>query len=157
MDLVAMLRAAYSGELAAAEAYRGHWRASRDPEERARIREIEGEERHHRELVGEMLRALGASPDAGADVRALILGRCFGALCRIAGWFLPMYVAGRLESRNVAQYAEMAELARPSHPEMADRLLDMSRVEAEHERYFRSRVEGHPWTRIFPVWRPEKV
>jgi demethoxyubiquinone hydroxylase (CLK1/Coq7/Cat5 family) len=41
--LVAILRAAYSGELAAGLAYRGHWRSLRDPEARGRIREIEDE------------------------------------------------------------------------------------------------------------------
>src|SRR5260221_489962 len=68
--LVRQLRGAYSGELAAAFAYRGHWRSVSDDGERERIRTIEAEEWHHRELVGAMLRQLGAKPNA---VRELII------------------------------------------------------------------------------------
>ena len=48
--LIAILRHAYSGERAAGYAYNGHWKAVSDPAERARIREIEEEEWHHRRL-----------------------------------------------------------------------------------------------------------
>ena len=57
--LTAILRLAYSGELAAALAYRGHWKSVGDPDERARIRQIEEEEWHHRDLVGGMLARIG--------------------------------------------------------------------------------------------------
>ena len=40
-DLVAILQLAYSGELAAALAYRGHWKSVSDIEDRRRIRQIE--------------------------------------------------------------------------------------------------------------------
>ena len=36
--LAAILRLAYSGELAAALAYRGHWKSVRDPDERESVR-----------------------------------------------------------------------------------------------------------------------
>ena len=61
--LIRVLQNAYSGELAAGYAYRGHWRSLRDPAERERSRVIEAEEWHHRELVGGMLRQLGAAPN----------------------------------------------------------------------------------------------
>ncbi len=38
LDLARILRHAYSGERAAAYAYRGHWKSVADPGERARIR-----------------------------------------------------------------------------------------------------------------------
>ena len=47
-SLIEILQLAYSGELAAAYAYRGHWKSVSDPEERHRIEEIENEEWHHR-------------------------------------------------------------------------------------------------------------
>jgi hypothetical protein len=102
--LVDQLALAYSGELAAAYAYRGHWRAVRDPEERASIRKIEEEEWHHRLRVGALLRGLGGRPRFIREVRAWLVGRTLGLLCHVSGWFLPMYFAGRLESRNVVAY-----------------------------------------------------
>ncbi|HEV3486149.1 MAG TPA: hypothetical protein VG106_12125, partial [Vicinamibacterales bacterium] len=61
--LIRQLQGAYSGELAAGHAYRGHWRSVRDASERERIRVIEQEEWHHRELVGALLAQLGAKPN----------------------------------------------------------------------------------------------
>jgi demethoxyubiquinone hydroxylase (CLK1/Coq7/Cat5 family) len=46
--LVEILQLAYSGELAAAYAYNGHWHSLVDPAERARVKTIEEEELHHR-------------------------------------------------------------------------------------------------------------
>src|SRR5258708_35783583 len=66
--LVRQLRGAYSGELAAAFAYRGHWRSGRDDGERERIRTIEAEEGPHRDLGGRMLHQLGAQPDATREL-----------------------------------------------------------------------------------------
>jgi demethoxyubiquinone hydroxylase (CLK1/Coq7/Cat5 family) len=42
--LILILKLAYSGERAAAYAYRGHWHSVRNPDERARIEAIENEE-----------------------------------------------------------------------------------------------------------------
>jgi hypothetical protein len=53
-QLITTLQMAYSGELAAGYAYRGHWHSVSDAEERDRIKIIEDEEWHHRRLVGEM-------------------------------------------------------------------------------------------------------
>lgn len=151
--LGAILRLAYSGELAAGLAYRGHWRSVRDAEDRARIRQIEEEEWHHRRLVGEMLRALGSRPSRAREARALVIGRTLGLLCHVMGWFVPMYGAGRLESRNIREYEEAARLAElAGHPELVDCLLTMAEVEWEHERYFRSRVEGRGATRLLGLW-----
>src|SRR5262245_64864919 len=100
-DLVAILRLAYSGELAAALAYRGHSKSVSDAEDRRRIRQIEEEEWHHRGLVGDMLLALGESPGNLREVRAWLIGRTLGLLCHVSGWLAPMYGAGKLESRNV--------------------------------------------------------
>lgn len=151
--LVSKLQLAYSGELAAAVAYRGHSKSVNDPEERERIREIENEEWHHRELVGEMLRSLKAGPRRWREVRAAIIGHTIALFCRIAPWFPPMYGAGRLESRNIQEYEDAAVCARDSgHAELVDCLLQMAEVEWEHEHYFRGKVEGSRWSRYVPVW-----
>lgn len=151
--LIALLQLAYSGERAAGLAYRGHWESVRDPEERRRIREIEDEEWHHRRLVGEMLVALGARPRRAREIRALVVGRSLGMLCHLGPWFVPMYGAGRLESRNIGEYEDAARFALAcGHEELVDCLLGMAEVEWEHEHYFRAKVEGHPWSRVFRVW-----
>src|SRR5262245_57745801 len=107
-DLVAILQLAYSGELAAGLAYRGHWKSLRESQDRQRIQQIEGEEWHHRELVGGMLKALGSSPRRLKEVRAWLIGRFLGCLCHVSGWLAPMYGAGKLESRNVREYEAAA-------------------------------------------------
>ncbi|HET8644166.1 MAG TPA: demethoxyubiquinone hydroxylase family protein, partial [Vicinamibacteria bacterium] len=109
--LVRQLQLAYSGERAAAYAYRGHWKSVRDPGERARIRQIEDEEWHHRDLVAGLMAQMGAGPDRYREVRALVIGRVLGALCHLAGWFAPMYGAGKLERRNIVEYEDAARYA----------------------------------------------
>lgn len=154
-SLIATLQAAYSGERAAGYAYRGHWRSVSDAGERARIREIEEEEWHHRLLVGEMLAALGAGPRRRLEVRAVLIGRTLGVLCHVAPWFAPMYGAGRLESHNIKEYEDAARHAEAcGHHELVECLLTMAEVEWEHEAYFRSKVLGHPLCRLFGVWPP---
>jgi hypothetical protein len=151
--LIHVLQLAFSGERAAAYAYRGHWRASADAEEAARIRQIEEEEWHHRRLVGDLLAGLGAAPSRWREARSLLIGRTLGVLCHLSGWFLPMYAAGRLESRNVAEYESAARHALGcGQGQMLDCLLAMAEVEWEHERYFRAKVAGHRWTRRLGLW-----
>ena len=128
--LVAVLRRAYSGELAAGLAYRGHWQAVRDPEDRARIRQIEADEWHHRDLVGGLLARLGSVPSAERERRARAIGRTLGFLCQVTGWLAPMYGAGRLERGNIVEYETAARLAvRAGWPDFADCLLAMAEVE----------------------------
>lgn len=152
-SLIAILQLAYSGELAAAYAYRGHWKSVSDPEERRRIEEIENEEWHHRKLVGEMLQNLNAAPNKSREIRAGIIGRVLGFLCHFTGWLAPMYGAGRLESRNVREYETAAHFAREcGHEELVDCLLTMAETEWEHEKYFRSRVLIHSFGRRLSLW-----
>jgi len=151
--LIAVLRAAYSGELAAAHAYAGHWRSVSLPEERDRIRAIELEELHHRELVGELLAKLGATPSPRRERLFRLIGRFLGPLCSISGWLAPMYGAGFLERGNIVEYEIAARLAEESgHPEFVECLLEMAEVEWEHERYFRERVLSHRFARWIPLW-----
>jgi len=152
-QLIATLQMAYSGELAAGYAYRGHWHSVSDPAERARIKTIEDEEWHHRKLVGEMLSSLGAGPKTVREIRATVVGRVLGLLCHISGWFAPMYGAGRLESRNIVEYETAARHARAcGREDLIDCLLTMAEVEWEHEHYFRTCVLRHRWSRRVSIW-----
>lgn len=124
-----------------------------DPEEAARIRQIEDEEWHHRRLVGELLAGLGAGPSRLRELRAWLIGRTLGLLCHVAGWFLPMYAAGRLESRNVREYETAARHALGcGQGGLLECLLAMAEVEWDHERYFREKVRGHRLTRWLGLW-----
>ena len=152
-NLIARLQLAYSAERAAAYAYRGHWHSVFDNDERVRIEQIENEEWHHRELVGEMLESLGAHPNRQREIRALLIGRGLGLLCHVMGWLAPMYGAGRLESRNIGEYETAARHARAcGREDLIDCLLTMAEVEWEHEYYFRSRVLWHPLGRRLRLW-----
>ena len=143
-QLVTILRAAYSGELAAAYAYRGHWKSVSNQVERERIRQIENDEWIHRKRVGEMLDILGSRPSTLKEVRMWLTGRTIGALCHVIGWFMPMYFAGRLEGRNVEEYELAAVHAEALDLKQFERELRVMRsVEREHELFFLNAVLGH--------------
>ena len=151
--LIAILQLAYSGELAAAYAYRGHWHSVSAADERESIRTIEEDEWRHRKLVGEMLTALGSAPNQARETRATIIGRTLGFLCHVSGWLAPMYGAGKLESRNIVEYETAARYARDcGQAELIDCLLEMAEVEWDHEKYFRSQVLRHALGRRLPIW-----
>lgn len=153
--LVALLQLAHSGERAAAYAYSGHWRSVRQAEDRATIKRIEAEEWDHRSRVGRMLAALDAQPARAREreLKMMVIGRAVALLCFVSGRFVPMYGAGMIERRNVHEYVEAARLARVSaHPEFVDELLEMARVEWDHEHYFRSQVSGRWQLRLLPLW-----
>ena len=151
--LVAVLQHAHAGELAAGHAYRGHAASVSSLEEKEGIRKIEDEEWAHRTQVGEMLAALGAAPDAARERKLFRIGKTIAFLCRIGGWYVPMYGAGRLESHNVKEYEDAADFAVASgHPEFVECLLEMAEVEWDHEAYFRAKVESHWLRHVIRVW-----
>ena len=142
--MIRILQNAYSGELAAAFAYRGHWKSLKESPEKEQIKKIEAEEWHHRERVGRWLVLLDAKPRRVRDALFWTIGRTLGLTCHMSGWFMPMYFAGRLENGNVVEYEDAAMLAEELEMrECVDDLLDMARVEAEHEIFFREVVTGH--------------
>ena len=151
-QLIGILKAAYSGELAAGYAYRGHWKSVSNQMERDGIRKIENEEWVHRKRVGEMLDALGSRPSTLREVRMWLTGRTIGALCHVIGWFLPMYFAGRLEGRNVQEYEEAAlHAAALELNQFEGELRIMQSVEREHELFFLKAITGH---RLLPLVQP---
>jgi hypothetical protein len=160
--LIDLLQLAYSGEKAAALAYRGHARSVRTGEAflpwlrtsqrrsrsdrlrcRSAIEKIERDEWIHREKVGRLLQRLGSGPRRIREIRSGLVGHVLGALCRVSGWFLPMYFAGRLETRNVAEYERAAGWARElGLTEFLPDLAEMAAVEVEHEKFFE--ILGRP-------------
>ena len=150
-NLIHILQNAYSGEVAAAFAYRGHWRSLRSSVEKERIKQIEAEEWDHRRRVGEWLEKLDAGPRRAREKVFWTIGKFLGLSCFISGWFMPMYFAGRLESGNSVEYEDAAKFAEElGMNECKGDLLDMARVEVEHEIFFRETVTGH-W--LLPTMR----
>jgi hypothetical protein len=147
--LIHILQGAYSGELAAGFAYRGHWKSVKNANERAAIKKIEHEEWVHRQRVGEMLASLDSGPRRLREVKLWMIGRTIGLSCHLIGWFLPMYFAGRLESGNVIEYEVAASHAGAlGLKEFEADLLVMARVEKEHELFFLNVITGH---RLLPI------
>lgn len=145
--LVRMLQMAHAGELAAAHAYRGHWRSllRRHPDQAQAILEVEAAEWHHRNRVGELLEDLGERPAPTREAAMGAIGHLFGALCFVSGWFAPMYAAGRLEAMNVGQYAiARADATTLGLVTMAADLADMEAEEQRHEDLFAALVRDHP-------------
>lgn len=143
-NLIRILQHAHAGELAAAYAYRGHWKSLKESAEKTQIEVIENEEWVHRENVRKWLTELGAGPRKMREAIFWTIGRVLGILCFVSGWFFPMYFAGRLESQNILEYEEAAKYA--SDLEMEDcesEMNKMSRVEAQHEAFFSKAVAGH--------------
>jgi rubrerythrin len=152
--LIGLLKMAYSGELGAIFAYQGHRKSVSDPIEKQEILKIELEELEHRNRVGEMLVTLGYAPDPKLELQNHCIGKTIGLLCRIGGWFIPMYGAGKLESQNTGEYEEAAEYAVQSgHLELLDDLLTMAEVEWDHEKYFRDKCRTHFLYNWFPKWK----
>ena len=134
-------------------AYRGHAASVSDPAERQRITEIRAEELDHRRWVGHILTRVEARPDQLLELRNLCIGSGLAVFCHVGGWFLPMYGAGWIERRSIAEYERAARLgALCGEAAFADQLLAVAEVEWEHEHYFRLKAAAHPLARLLPVW-----
>src|SRR4030095_3669869 len=145
-QLIHILQNAYSGELAAGFAYRGHWKSVKNSTERAAIQKIEQEEWVHRKRVGEMLSILGAAPWKLREAKLWLIGRTIGLACHLSGWVLPMFFAGRLESGKLIEYDVAASHAGAlGLREFEADLLVMSKIEKEHELFFLNVISGHRW------------
>lgn len=142
--MIRILQNAHAGELAAAYAYRGHWKSVNNEEQRARIKKIEEEEWDHRQRVKAWLETLDASPRVFRERVFWTIGKSLGLFCSISGWFFPMYFAGRLESQNTREYKDAAAFAQHLKLEECESdLLEMSEKELDHEEYFRSVIADH--------------
>lgn len=156
-NLIRILQNAHAGELAAAFAYRGHWKSlKKAAAEREGIKKIEREEWEHRANVARWLEKLEAKPRPLREKVFWTIGKSIGLACFVSGWFFPMYFAGRLESGNVQEYVDAAEYAKElGMPECFEEMMEMSLAEGEHEDFFRAVVAKHrllPITKRFFRW-----
>jgi rubrerythrin len=143
--LIELLQMAYSGEKSAAYAFQGHADSVRSLDEKARIREIEADEWHHRDEVGKILAEMNAAPSPMREVFQVMIGRVLQVLCPLGGWYLPMYAAWKLELNNIEEYSKAAHYAEQlALTDVIERLKHMSDVEKSHADYFGTVVQSHP-------------
>jgi rubrerythrin len=156
--LIQILQMAYSGELAAALAYAGHWRSVGNADQKQAIHQIELDEWHHRQNLLRMLADLGAKPTTWRDFMMRCLGCVIFIGCFVGGWFFPMYFAGRLEDGNIQEYKHAADHAKAlGLTDLEATLLIFSAKEEEHEAYFFNVVRNHwmlPPIKRFFTWGP---
>ncbi len=152
--LIRLLRASHAGERAAALAYGGHARSrAHHPEEHDGISRIGAEEVAHRQRVGEMLRELGSGPARLHEALFATIGHILSFACHVSGWYAAMYGAGWIERRNIQEYVDAARFAASSRrPDLAAELLEMARVEWDHEQYFRGKVATHWLRHLLRPW-----
>jgi demethoxyubiquinone hydroxylase (CLK1/Coq7/Cat5 family) len=150
-NLIRILQNAHAGELAAAFAYRGHWKSLRESLERTEIKKIEDEEWQHRGCIDGWLKHFNAKPRSMRERVFWTIGRVLGVSCFLSGRFMPMYFAGRLESQNVQEYVEAAKFAGElGLAECRAQLMEMSATEQRHEDFFKAIVQGHS---LLPLMR----
>ena len=152
--LIRVLRAAHAGERAAALAYARYAASLCDAQERVDVARIGAEEIAHRQRVGEMLGELGGAPSAPRELIFATIGHVLSWCCHLSGWYFPMYGAGWIERRNIQEYIDAAGFAALiGRADLMDELLEMARVEWDHEQYFRGKVLGHWLRHLLRVWR----
>lgn len=148
--LIDLLQKAYSGELAAALAYNGHWKSLKDETEIEIVKKIEQDEWLHRAKVGEMLFDLDAKPKVLRDKIFYLIGRSVGIICHFCGRFCSAFFAGILESKNVDEYRQALIYAKEIGLEKYfEDFIEMRKTEAEHEFVLREMIKDD-W--FFPVF-----
>ena len=135
--LIRQLKFAHAAEIAAYHAYEGHWRSVSNQAEQDYIKTIQLDELKHIFTIEKMLEGIHAKPSPLLDKAGKIVGELIGFACYYSGWRLPMWVAGVMEKIGTRSYREIAlEAAEQGRYLMAGCLMEMAKVEEEHEQYF---------------------
>lgn len=148
--LINLLQKAYSGEMAAALAYNGHWKSLKNNAEIRSVRKIERDEWRHRARIREILFELKAEPLFSREILFYLIGRIVGFICHFCGNFLASFFAAMVENQNVREYALASEYAEKiGLEEFLDDFIEMEKTESEHELILREMIKDY---RIFPVF-----
>ncbi len=157
--LIDLLKRAYSGERAAIFAYEGHSRSCWNFKETQEIMKIQDDEVRHRKRVKEILVELGEKPDKFLELRMWVIGKMVSASCMIGaflpfGWFFSMYGAGKLEANNILEYQDAAIYSYLAEcNQFVPDLLEMSKTEWDHEKYFHDKARSHWLYKYVPAWK----
>lgn len=145
-----LLRRAHSGEKAAALAYVGHAASTKDPAERALIKQIEVDEWDHRAEVLSIMNRHGVPVSRFNEVKFFLIGRVVSLLCYGIGRFLRTYFAGKIESGNVGEYFRLIEyFDELGITEHHSSLRAMAIKEKEHEHALFDQIRSN---RALPVF-----
>lgn len=137
--LIRMLKFAHAAEIAAYNAYEGHWRSVADQSEQDSIKKIQLDELKHIYSIEAMLKLLQSNPNPILDKMGQYIGEFISFLCFYTGWRLPIWVAGRMECIGTASYMDIAvEAAEQGRHVLAYQLKIMAENEYEHEQYFKN-------------------
>ena len=149
-QLVKSLRLAYSAEKAASFAYIGHAGSLKNPDEIAKVQEIEQDEWDHRRHVLEIMKRYDIPVSRWNELKYHVIGKVIGYSCYLIGRFMPYFFAGKPESGNVCEYFVMIrhfhDLGITDHDEV---LYEMGIKEKEHEVYFFEMVKDEKWLPLF--------
>lgn len=153
---IKLLQKAYSGEMAAALAYNGHWKSLKNELEIKAVQQIEVEEWRHRRQIGGMLSELNVKPLFFREILFYLTGKSIAFICRFCGRFCSTYFAGILESKNVAEYRQAFEYAESiGLNQFLNEFTEMGKTEAEHELILLEMISEHrrlPWFAFFFGW-----
>ncbi len=153
--LLKMIQNAYSGEKAAALAYWGHAHSFfvSDINEKQELLEIMKEELHHRAELLSLLQSFDKKPSLIKEFVMTSIGLTIAFLCLFGTWFIPMYGAGVLESKNINEYEVLARLAYlDGQQELVPLFLSFAEKEWDHEFYFRQKVLKHQLSKYVSLW-----
>lgn len=135
---MSQLRFAHAAEIAAYHAYEGHWRSVSNEAERKYIQTIALDEKKHIRDLERMLDSFGYCSDAFLDKCGKIAGELAGLACYYSGWRLPVLVARFIEKIGAVSYENIAiEAAEQGKYVLASKLMEMAKVEQEHDEYFK--------------------
>ena len=135
--LIRQLQFAHAAEIAAYHAYEGHWRSVTNKTEQDYIKKIQLDELDHIHTLERILSSLYAGPYKPLDFCGKVIGELIGFACYYSGWRLPMLVAGLMEKIGTASYKDIAiEAADQGKLVLAMKLMEMAKVEEDHEEYF---------------------
>ncbi|MEO6568998.1 MAG: hypothetical protein ABIO94_09580 [Opitutaceae bacterium] len=151
--LVELLQRAYSAERAASFAYIGHAGSLADPNAKAAVKQIEGDEWAHRAHVLAIMRQYGIPISRSFEIRYYLVEKIIAGSCYVIGWFMPYFFAGKLESGNVCEYFVMMHYFHALGIREHDAILyEMGMKEKEHEVYFLAQIKN---SRLLPYF--EKI
>jgi rubrerythrin len=143
-ELIKALQKAHAGEMAAYYAYEGHWKASKNEQERMEILNIQLEEASHILTIRKFLKSLGADSSIWRDFIFIYIGKLAGALCFVSGWRNAMFGARFMETLGTQGYRELALMAAENDRVlMAVKFQSMAKQEEAHERYFKEKLNGN--------------
>lgn len=137
--LIKLLKQAHAIEIGAYYAYKGHWKSSKNIEEKKKIQEIQNDELLHRKLIELWLFGMGSKPSVFLDIIFYIIGNSISISCFVLGRRLSAWGARIMETIGSKVYINLslAALKTPEY-EIASSLLNMAKTEREHEEFFRS-------------------